>query len=246
MHFTESTTTSSRQFVSGWLLICLIKWFSQDEPSISLGIATGLSIAAAYLTKLGNLPLIVVAVGAILWWCITETQAGRLRRAMPALGALAVCAATPIVAWLVWMKTHFGDFTGATSKAQLLGWTTKPFSDWWSHPIFTAPGMWTFLSELIVSFWRGEFMWHAQTMGYKGLDLFMCCRRLTDFGGCHFTLAPARQKHRASAASRAGSQRVCDHDDHVPGLLSLQFDFGRCINRPRAALLFQAASCSGR
>src|SRR5262245_23584603 len=68
----------------GLVFICLIKWFSRDEPSISLGIATGLSIAAAYLTKLSNLPLIFVAVGAILWWCIVEARAGKLRKAMPA------------------------------------------------------------------------------------------------------------------------------------------------------------------
>ena len=35
----------------GLVFICLIKWFSQDELSVSLGIATGLSIAAAYLAK---------------------------------------------------------------------------------------------------------------------------------------------------------------------------------------------------
>src|SRR5262245_30379565 len=155
----------------GLVFICLIKWLSQCEPSIALGIATGLSIAAAYLSKLSNLPLIFVAIAAILWWCIAEARAGRLRRAIRPLGALAVCAAIPIVAWLLWMKTHFGDFTGATSKAQLLGWTAKPFSEWWSHPIFTASGMWMFLSELIASFWRGEFMWHAKAIGYKGLDL---------------------------------------------------------------------------
>src|SRR4029450_5947382 len=78
----------------GLVFICLIKWFSRSEPSISLGIATGLSIAAAYLTKLSNLPLIVVAIAAILGWCISEARAGRLRRAMPPLGALVFCAGT--------------------------------------------------------------------------------------------------------------------------------------------------------
>src|SRR5262249_45455282 len=107
-----------------------------------------------------------------LWWCIAEARAGRLRGAIPPLGALALCAAPPIVAWLFWIKTHFGDFTGATSKAQLLGWTKKPFWDWWLHPIFTTSGMWTFLSELIASFWRGEFMWHAHTIAFRGMDLF--------------------------------------------------------------------------
>src|SRR5215468_8652515 len=186
----------------GLVFICLIKWFLEPKPSISLGIVTGLSIAAAYLTKLSNLPLIIVAVGAILWWCILEARAGRLRGAIPPLGALAVCAAIPIVAWLCWTKTHFGDFTGAASKAELLGWTTKPFSDWWSHPIFTAWGMWTFLSELIASFWRGEFMWHAKTVGSKGLDLFYVLSSLGLVVIAVISLARARGNNTSPARPR--------------------------------------------
>jgi hypothetical protein len=174
----------------GLVFMCLVQWFSQDHPSISLGIATGLSIAAAYLTKVSNLPLIFVAIGAVLWWCIAQARSRKLRGAMPALAALALCAATPTAAWLRWMKTHFGDFTGATAKALLLGWTTKPFSNWWSHPIFTAPGMWTFLSELIASFWRGEFMWHAHTIAFKGMDLFYVFSSLgLNLDRRHFTRA---------------------------------------------------------
>jgi hypothetical protein len=217
------------------VFICLIKWFSQEKPSISLGIATGLSIAAAYLTKLSNLPLIVVAVGAILWWCITKARARKLRGAVPAIGALAICAATPIVAWLLWMKTHFGDFTGATSKAQLLGWTTKPFSDWWSHPIFTASGMWMFLSELIASFWRGEFMWHARIIGFKGLDLFYVLSSLGLILIAVISLTRERGKNASEAQRRVLWIAVACVVGAILflGLLSLQFDFGACINPSR-------------
>jgi len=219
----------------GLVFICLIKWFSQDKPSISLGVVTGLSIAAAYLTKLSNLPLIFVAVGAILWWCITEARAGKLRGAMPALGALAFCAATPIAAWMLWMKFHFGDFTGATSKAQLLGWTAKSISEWWSHPIFAAPGMWTFLSELIASFWRGEFMWHARTIGFAGMDLFYV---LSSVG---FVLVAIASLLRKGAKNLSETQRralwiaaACFVTTALfLAFLSLQFDFGACINPSR-------------
>jgi hypothetical protein len=219
----------------GLVFICSIKWFSQDKPSISLGIATGLSIAAAYLTKLSNLPLIFVGVGAIVWWCITEARVGRLPGAMPALGALAFCAATPIATWLLWMKTHFGDFTGAASKAQLLGWTAKPFSDWWAHPIFTLSGMWTFLSELIASFWRGEFMWHARTIGFAGMDLFYV---LSSIG---FVLIAITSLVRKGAKNLSETQRgalwiaaACFVTTALfLAFLSLQFDFGACINPSR-------------
>jgi len=219
----------------GLVFVCLIKWFSREEPSISLGIATGLSIAATYLTKLSNLALIFVAVGAILWWCITEARARRLRRAMPALGALTVCAATPIAAWLLWIKTHFGDFTGATSKAQLLGWTTKPFSDWWSHPIFTVQGMWTFFSELIASFWRGEFMWHARTIGFKGMDLFYVLSSLGLISVAVISLLHRQDKNTGQAQHRVLWIAIACVIATIVFLafLPLQFDFGTCINPSR-------------
>jgi hypothetical protein len=154
---------------------------------------------------------------------------------MPALGALAGCAATLIVAWLLWMKTHFGDFTGATSKAQLLGWTMKPFSNWWSHPIFTASGMWMFLSELIASFWRGEFTWHAHIIGFKGLDLFYVISSI----GLIFIAVISLPRERAKNTSEAQRGMLWIAVACVVAtivflaFLSLQFDFGACINPSR-------------
>src|SRR5262249_32939249 len=84
----------------GVTFICLVKWFSEDHPTISLGIATGLSIAATYLAKLSNLPLIFIAIGALAWWCIARTRSRKLRETIPALGALILCAAMPIIPWL--------------------------------------------------------------------------------------------------------------------------------------------------
>jgi Predicted membrane protein (DUF2142) len=219
----------------GLVFICLIKWFSQDELSVPLGIATGLSIAAAYLAKLSNVPTIFVAVGAILWWCIAEARTGRFQEAIPRLGILAVCAAAPIAAWLVWMKAHFGDFTGATSKAQFLGWTTKGFSDWWSHPIFSASGMWTFLSELIASFWRGEFTWHARIIGFKGMDLFYVLSSLGLLVIAAISFARARAKNTSPAQRRLlWIAAACVVVTIVfLAFLSLQFDFGACINPSR-------------
>jgi hypothetical protein len=219
----------------GLAFICLVRWFSRDHPSISLGIATGLSIAAAYLTKLSNLPLICVAVGAVLWWSIAQARSGKLRAAMPAIGALAFCAAIPVLGWLLWMKTNFGDFTGATSKAQLLGWTTKPFSDWWSHPIFTAAGMWTFISELIASFWRGEFMWHAQTIGFKGIDLFYVWSSFGLILVSLISLLRQEEKNSSKAKRRVLWMAAAGVIATIVflGFLSLQFDFGACINPSR-------------
>jgi len=207
----------------------------RDQPSISLGIATGLSIAATYLTKVSNLPLIFVAIGALLWWCIAQAQSQKLRGAMPALTALAFCAAIPVLGWLLWMETYFGDFTGAASKAQLLGWTRKPFSDWWSHPIFTPQGMWTFLSELIATFWRGEVMWHGRTIGFKGMDLFYVLSSLVFLLVAVISLSREHRKGTSKEQRRILWIAVACVIATIVFLafLSLQFDFGTCINPSR-------------
>jgi len=219
----------------GVTFICLLGWVREDQRSIVLGVATGLSTAASYLTKLSNLPLILVAVGVIAWSCFAQARSKTLRAAIPALGALVACAAIPIMAWMSWMKSHFGDFTGAASKAQLLGWTARPFSDWWSHPIFTLSGMWTFLSELIASFWRGEFMWHAHTIGSKGMDFFYV------FSSLGLILITIASVLRTRTNNLTEMQRrvlwiavACVIATIVfLAFLSLQFDFGQCINPSR-------------
>ena len=219
----------------GLTFICLLRWLRCNAPSIGLGIATGLCIAAAYLTKLSNLPLILVAIGVLAWWYLEQARRGKLRSAIPGLCALVACAAIPSIAWMLWMKFHFGDFTGAASKARLLGWTAKPFSDWWAHPIFTPSGMWMFLSELIASSWRGEFMWHARTIGFAGMDLFYV---LSSVG---FVLIAITSLLRKGAKNLSETQRralwiaaACFVTTALfLAFLSLQFDFGACINPSR-------------
>src|SRR5207248_2475623 len=219
----------------GLTFICLLRWVRCNPPGITLGIAIGLCIAATYLTKLSNLPLILVAIGVLAWWYLEQARCGKLRSEIPALCALVACAAIPSIAWMLWMKSHFGDFTGAASKARLLGWTAKSFSDWWSHPIFTASGSWVFLSELIASFWRGEFMWHAHTIGFAGMDLFYV---LSSVG---FVLVAITSLLRKGAKNLSETQRralwmaaACFVTTALfLAFLSLQFDFGACINPSR-------------
>jgi hypothetical protein len=223
----------------GVMFICLIHWFRQDRH-MGLGIVTGLSIAAAYLTKPSNLPVIFVAIGAIACGCYFDLRSGKLRNAIPALIGLVCSAAIPIAAWIIWTKINFGDFTGGATKAQLLGWTAKPFSQWWPHPIFTAAGSWTFFSELIASFWRGEFMWHAQTIGSKALDLFYVFSSAIFFAIAIIALLRTRSDR--PDAAQLGALWICVLSVIAAiaflALLSLQFDFGKCINPSRARPYF--------
>ena len=154
----------------GAAFICLVKWLWAEVPGTRLGTVTGLALAATFLTKISNLPLLAVSGVVLLFQIRNLVKAGKLRASGPALVALALCAGLPMMVWLAWCKHTFGDFSGTAAKIQFLGWTQKPFGEWWHHPIFTPHGLWTFLSGLLASFWQGEILWHRQPLALPVVD----------------------------------------------------------------------------
>lgn len=154
----------------GVAFIFLVRLLRTDAPSVRLGIATGLALAATYLSKISNLPLIAVAVAVVIFkfWSLAKT--GKLRASLPSMAFLALCAGLPISVWRIWVKLNFGDSTGNAMKMHLLGWTYKPFHEWWHHPIFTPHGFWTFISKLAATFWQGEFLWHGRPLASSVVD----------------------------------------------------------------------------
>jgi hypothetical protein len=184
----------------GAAFLCLVKWLRADVPDVRLGIATGLALAATFLTKISNLPLLAVSGVAVLLKIRTLAKAGKLRASGPALAALALCAGLPMMAWLAWCKHTFGDFSGTAAKIQFLGWTQKPFGEWWPHPIFTPHGLWTFLSGLLASFWQGEFLWHRQPLASPAVDAIYAVLSIGLIGMALGALA-------SSSAAATASQR---------------------------------------
>jgi predicted membrane protein DUF2142 len=216
----------------GAVFLCMLQWLRTNAPGFLLGALTGLAIAATCLTKLSNMPLVAVALAVIAARCIAITL--RTPRAgLIALAALISCAAIPVGGWMLWTKLHFGDFTGSAAKISFLGWTRKPFSDWWQHPIFTPQGVWTFWSDLVASFWRGEVSWHGQPLRWPGADGFYAVSSFL------FLVAAIAglQKHAGLTAFQreAIGSAIWIFLAGVAflALLSIQFDFGNCINPSR-------------
>jgi hypothetical protein len=150
-----------------------------------------------------------------------------------AFAALISCAAIPVGTWVLWTKFQFGDFTGSTAKIGLLGWTQKPFGDWWQHPIFTPHGVWIFWSDLIGSFWRGEVSWHARPLRWRGADGFYALSSLLLLAA---GIVGLRKQAGLSAFQRqAIGSAILIFLAGVAflALLSIQFDFGNCINPSR-------------
>jgi len=217
----------------GALFLCILQWFRTNAPSFLLGALTGLTIAAACLTKLSNLPLLPVAL-AVIFARIVTMILRTPRAGLLGLAALIACAAIPVGTWMLWTKSHFGDLTGSTAKIILLGWTRKPFGDWWQHPIFTPRGVWIFWSDLIASFWRGEVSWHGQPLRWRWADGFYA---VSSFLFVAAAIAGLRKNSGLSVFERQaiGSAILIFVGGVVfLALLSIQFDFGNCINPSRA------------
>ena len=155
----------------GAAFICLVRLLRADVPDVRSGTLAGLMLAATYLAKISNLPLLVVSAVAVLCKIWRLAKAGKLRPSLPALALVVLSAGLPMSAWRVWTKYNFGDCTGSGLKMQLLGWSYKPFGEWWNHPIFTLHGFWTFISKLMATFWQGEFLWHCRPLASSGVDV---------------------------------------------------------------------------
>jgi len=216
----------------GALFLCVLQWLRTNAPSFLLGALTGLAVAATCLTKLSNLPLVAVAlavIGARSTAIILRTP----RAGLILLAALISCAAIPVGIWFLWAKFHFGDFTGSTAKIGLLGWTRKPFGGWWPHPIFTLRGVWIFWSDLIASFWRGEASWHGQPLRLRGADGFYAVSSLL---GLAAAMVGLRKQTGLSGFQRqaiGSAILIFLAGGAFLALLSIQFDFGNCINPSR-------------
>lgn len=213
----------------GALFLCTLQWLRTNAPSFLLGALTGLAVAATCLTKMSNLPLVTVALAVIIGRCTAIILRSRPAGLIP-LAALVVCAALPVGTWMMWTKFHFGDLTGSTAKIGLLGWTRKPFSDWWQHPIFTLHGVWIFWSDLIASSWRGEVSWHGHTLRWCAADGFYAISSLLLLSAAiaglwkHVALS-VFQRQAIGTAILIFLSGVA-----FLALLSIQFDFGNCIN----------------
>jgi hypothetical protein len=216
----------------GAVFLCTLQWLRTNAPGFLLGAITGVAIAATCLTKLSNLPLVAIALAVIATRSIAIIL--RIPRAgMIALAALISCVAIPVGTWMLWTKLHFGDLTGSAAKIGVLGWTQKPFGVWWPHPIFTLRGVWTFWSDLVASFWRGEVSWHGQPLRWRGADGFYAVSSLLFLAAA---IAGLQKQAGLTAFQReAIGSAILIFLAGVAFLavLSIQFDFGNCINPSR-------------
>jgi hypothetical protein len=223
----------------GAAFLLLLKLWEMEIPSAKIAAATGLALAAAFLSKISNLPLLAVAGIFIAWKFFDLTRHGKLRAAFPALAVLFFSGVLPVAAWMLWCKNNFGDLTGSALKIKFLNWTDKPVADWLHHPIFTGQGLWFFLKENVASFWFGEQLWHRAPLANEdarvvivifslGLPVLVLARLLWPRSG--FT-TPQRMALGLALACCAAALVFF-------ALLSVKYDFQDCFYPSREKPFF--------
>jgi len=223
----QSDSFSSLWF--GIAFVGLIKLLQTERPPLSLAFCTGLALAATCLVKTPNLALFLV-VGLTCIFKIRDVRHGKqLDKALATLALLLVSAAVPVALWFAWNVHTFGDLTGTASKIDFLGWTRKPISNWWPHPIFTLNGLKEFWPELIASFWRGEFIWHGKRLAFQTGDAFYWISSTLAIAVALISLFPRFSRltmfQRESLCLAAASFAVLVL---FVAVLSIAFDFGLC------------------
>lgn len=225
----------------GLAFLEIVRFGAGGAPTRGAAARAGLALAATALVKASNLPLVGVGAAALGLRARRAAAECGARMAWGRLALAVACAGAPIGAWLVWNQLLHGDWTGTTAKVAALGWTRKPLGAWWPHPLFSGAGLFAFGSELLASFWRGEFVWRGERLAHAALDVFYAGSSLVLLGVALLRLPAAREPRRAllfAASCFAGGVAFL-------AVLSLGFDFGRCVYPSRAHPFFTSGRLLG-
>jgi len=188
-------------------------------------VGTGLFIAASFLTKLTNIPLLAVALVVAL---------GKVRHSnsrtkdVHRILAMAAAVLIPVGLWCIRNLVVVGDLLGVKPKSQEMGFSVKPFGAIWDHPIFTLQGLTTFWHDLMGTLWRGEFFWHGSRLALPTTDAFYAISSAVFVSiGAITLLRPAlsRDESQAIAMRRISLMAVLLYLGML-FVLSIVFDFG--------------------
>jgi hypothetical protein len=177
----------------------------------------------------------------VLFKAWQNIRRGKSRETARALGAFLCCAELPVIAWIAWCKAHFGEATGSAVKTHYLGWTIKPFSQWWHHPLFSPSGLWTYLSGQLGTFWQGEIWWQGPPLCLPGTNNIYTVLSLISLAAALPSLL--RRSLDAASGQRRALQLalVCFIAElSFFGLISIIYDFHKFHNPSREHPYFVA------
>ncbi len=146
-------------------LLLVLRLTVRPDAGLGAYAAAGAMLAAAFLNKYPNLA-VLLACAVPTFVCLRRGEAARLGRWAVLWGI----ALTPAALWMGRNLLRVGDLTGTVFKVERLGWGRKGVGELFDHPLFTAGGAWTFLSDMIPRFWRGELVWYQHELAWAAAD----------------------------------------------------------------------------
>jgi len=151
-------------------LFIILEIFDNNKP-IWIYALGGLMASGMILSKLSNLPIILL-FGIVVFLLIFKRKENSKIYSNTHLGIMCLAFIVPVAIWMGINRYYLGDFTGTSQKILHLGFKPKQLSELFNHPIFSFQGMTDFMSQLVVTFWRGEFVWRGQVLTTNFADKF--------------------------------------------------------------------------
>ena len=196
-------------------------------------------VGLTFLIDVPNAVLYLALVGTLIFWLKRAYKEESFRTDAITTGVAGLCAISLPALWMARNYLSLGDITASREKIAALGWTVKPWSSRWQHPLFSWKGVGYFLRELMKTYWRGESLWHGKPLASTYVDwLFILTTYSLIVAFVAYFLIQRR--------STKDIQWWCDFvavglfgsGFLFLALLSLQFDFGACFYPSRALPYF--------
>ena len=217
-------------FTASLYLLAVIA--TDGDSSYWIYVVAGVLSAIAFLLGFGNFTIFFP-----LLYLAGATLKRRDSRSRKAAILMLLAAAVPAGFWMIRNRLLLGDWNGTASKLRYLGWTAKPISQIFHHPLFSAHGFWYFVSTLSGNFWRGEIPWHGtpRASWIDGLYLFS-----TVLFGAAFVLCIFRTEERPFAEKFAdrSALAIASLSSFFLIFLSLRYDFATTYYPSRALPYF--------
>jgi hypothetical protein len=213
-------------------LLLMIKAVDEKERGNRLLFLASALVGFTFLADVSNCVL-YGALALALWFRIRRLSAEPISKAWIVIRAAFASLLLPSV-WMLRNYLVMGDLTGSRAKIAILGWTTKPYGELLNHPLFSVGGAWYFLTNLVRTFWRGEYVWHAEPMSWPPADWFYVLSSVVMIAA--FTaqvLRRWRDKTPAQQLTESQSLLLVVTSVLFMAVISLPFDFHQCVNPSR-------------
>jgi hypothetical protein len=193
-------------------------------------IAGAFLVGIAFLTDVSNCVLFGALAVALCVVVKRAVRKGAVQKEFAMMLAAAIAAVVPPALWVARNRLVIGDLTGLKAKIAYLGWTVKPWSEMWQHPIFSLHGSAYFLQEVIKKYWRGESLWEGRAMQWSVADGFYVVSSFLLLAAFATYLAKwSTPENRLSRISGLVSLYLFVASVLFLATISLPFDFHRCF-----------------